>query len=216
MTIGIIGEGVSDFYTLRSILQSFTEDKALPLNQLQPKSKMEPGNWDKVFKYCATDEFRQAFAFNDYIVIQVDTDFLRSDSIPQEYIVPKMESLTPSEINVAMRTLLINAIGKDFYQEHSAAIIFAIAVDQIECWFLAIYFPNSPAKSKKHKNCIETLNPELQTKHGFTIVRKQEVYYLEICKAFKKKGDLINLSKSNDSFLTFIKELEEKLLIVQQ
>lgn len=57
ITFAIISEGATDQGVIKNILAGFTGDKNLQQNALQPKEG-EPGNWDKVFKYCASDEFK--------------------------------------------------------------------------------------------------------------------------------------------------------------
>ena len=55
MDFGIISEGPTDQLVLENILFGFFEDKNLPVTPLQPKPG-ESGNWDKVFKYCASKD----------------------------------------------------------------------------------------------------------------------------------------------------------------
>ncbi len=213
MQFGIISEGTTDQIVLENILFGFFEDKNLPVDPLQPKPG-EAGNWDKVFKYCASEDFREALTSEyrmDYLIVQIDVDFMRRQDVPDEY---RFDPAQLSLENIAnqMRQKLVDAIGAEFYEEHSQRIIFAIAVDSIECWFLPIYFPSKPKISGKTTNCLQTLNPVLQAKEGFSIHAKNEKYYRIISKYFQKKRDLTAFSQKNASLGWFLAELESKVL----
>jgi len=57
-TFAIISEGVTDQVVLEHILWGWTGDKNLAITRLQPQ-KNEAGGWDKVFKYCKSDDFQK-------------------------------------------------------------------------------------------------------------------------------------------------------------
>ena len=150
MDFGIISEGPTDQIVLESILFGFFEDKNLPVTPLQPKPG-ESGNWDKVFKYCASKDFEGALTSDyrvDFLIVQMDIDFMRRQEVPEVYRFDT-SNLSPEEVATAMRAKLIETIGTELYQQHAHRIIFAIAVDSIECWFLPIYFHNKPKKAAK-------------------------------------------------------------------
>ncbi len=210
MDFGIISEGPTDQLVLENILFGFFEDKNLLVNPLQPKPG-EAGNWDKVFKYCASKDFEDALTSDfrvDFLIIQVDTDFMRRQEVPAAYRFDT-SSLSTSEVAAAMRNKLIEIIGADLYQQHADRIIFAIAVDSIECWFLPIYFPNKPKTAAKTTNCLATLNTVLPQVEGFSIHTKEEKYYRTISKKFWKKRDLKGFAEKNPSFALFMEELEK-------
>lgn len=78
MDFGIISEGPTDQIVLESILFGYFEDKGLPVTMLQPKPG-DAGNWDKVFKYCASNDFREALtsAYSvDYLIVHIESDFM--------------------------------------------------------------------------------------------------------------------------------------------
>ena len=208
-TISLITEGPTDQIVLESIIVSFTGDKDILFTPLQPKPG-EAGNWDKVFKYCGSNDFKAAFSNEDLIaVIQIDTDILLSDGLPVQYRIPHIEQMKPLQLLDEMRKLLIAEIGLEHYESFGNRIIFAVAVAEIECWFLAIYHPK--AKAAKTANCIKLLNEKLYAAEGFYIDAKYDVYYRKICRHFKKKNDLIKYSQPNISFKAFLQELEVKL-----
>lgn len=211
MEFGIISEGVTDQIVLESILFGFFEDKNLPVNPLQPKPGVS-GNWDKVFTYCESADFRQALTSEysvDFVIIQIDTDFMRSQEVPERYRFNPTH-LSVEEIADQMRLKLIDCIGESFYQQFHDRIFFAIAVDSIECWFLPIYFAGKPSIASKTTNCLDSLNVELSKSEGFYIKSKEEKYYRIISKRFQKRKDLLVFAEKNPSFAWFIKELRGK------
>lgn len=207
LQVGIIGEGVTDQIVLESIITGFTQNKNILFTQLQPKPG-EAGTWDKVFRYCGSDDFKGAFANPDlFIVIQIDTDHWRGDSVPEKYRVAGLDQLTNEEIVLAMRNLLIRQIGAEFYEQYQTRILFAVSVDQIECWFLGIYQPDKK-RAGKTENCTKYLNELLaKANAGFYIGNKEEKYYRTLCKNFRKRADLLRFSEPNDSFRLFIDEM---------
>lgn len=54
---GIISEGPTDQIVIENILYGWTADNDLLVTPLQPKEG-ESGNWDKVFKYCKSVDFK--------------------------------------------------------------------------------------------------------------------------------------------------------------
>jgi len=212
MDFGIISEGPTDQLVLENILFGFFEDKNLPVTPLQPKPG-ESGNWDKVFKYCASKDFEDALTSDfrvDFLIIQIDIDFMHRQEVPADYRF-QTSNLSPEEVAKAMRDKLIDIIGAVLYQQYSHRIIFAIAVDCIECWFLPIYFQNKPKTAAKTTNCLDTLNSVLPQAEGFSIHAKEEKYYRIISRKFLKKRDLEGFAQKNPSFELFLDELRDKV-----
>ncbi len=157
-----------------------------------------------MFKYCESDDFKAAFSVLDWVIIQVDTDFMRRKEVPKKYLRP-IENLSTLQIIEAFQTLLINSIGGDFYKQYAQQIIFAIAVDEIECWLLPIYYQDN--RAKKTTNCLDTLNQILPQREGFTIEEKKVAYYEKIAKNFKKRDRVVKYSAKNESFKHFLDQL---------
>ena len=203
-SFGIISEGNTDQIILRQILTTWTKNPYLRVNQLQPKPD-ESGGWSQVFKYCQSSEFKDALIQNDLIIIQIDTDFMSGDSVGKEYKID-LKDLNVKETVKAFREKIVELIGADFYEEYSDRIIFAIAVNEIECWLLPVYF--SDKKAKKYVNCIDTLNQVLPQKEGFYIDAKDDIYYRKLARNFRKKKDIKKYAKQQESFSLFLENLQ--------
>jgi hypothetical protein len=205
MEIGIISEGCTDQIVIESIIQAFLSDKNIILDPLQPKFN-EQGGWTHVFNYCRSADFREALPYKNFIVINIDCDVLKGGEVPEEC---KMElnGLSIDEVFERVKQKLIDFIGEAFFQEHRERILFAIAVDEIECWFLPLYFPTKPAFCNKVSGCIDKLNTVLKEQEGLYINSKNPDYYTQISKRFLRKGAL-QICQKNESFKIFHDQLD--------
>jgi len=205
-TFGLVTEGVTDQTILKSILAGWTGNKKLVMKELQPKPE-EPGGWTKVFQYCESLDFKGAFSYYDFIVVQIDTDFMSGDSVGEKYRID-LKDLDVKERVEAFREKIIELIGEEFYEEYSDRIIFAIAVNEIECWLLPVYFTGT--KAKKNVSCIDTLNQVLPQKEGFYIdpKAKSKADYPKLAKNFRKKKAIQKYAKQQESFSLFLDNLQ--------
>lgn len=213
ISFGFIGEGVTDYLTIRGIISIFYNDDDISVNPLQPEASEDDkqataGNWLQVFNYCKTERLKEAFDFNDYIIIQIDTDVCHEKG----YDIPYNER--DDSTGKKLRENVIKKFKEEIFpvdlrvEEYLNKIIFAITIHSTECWFLPIYYTDN--KKSKMVNCLGTLNLELAKKEGFTIDSKNknhDDYYRKITAKFGKKKDLIKHSKHNYSFDAFINSL---------
>src|SRR5258708_37103961 len=92
----LVCEGVTDYAVLKKILLGFFkgQPRAPRLTQRQPDSDatgeaawQQFGNWENVFRYLRQGLHRDALEFNEYLVVQVDSD--QSEHL--NYAVPQQE-----------------------------------------------------------------------------------------------------------------------------
>jgi len=92
-TFGLISEGITDQIVIESILVGYYNSKNIILDMLQPlrdetdeNLAASDGNWHKVFEYCKSKQFRDAFSIREdyYVIIQLDTDFLFTEHYSRE------------------------------------------------------------------------------------------------------------------------------------
>jgi hypothetical protein len=109
-----------------------------------------------------------------------------------------------------VKNRLIELIGPPFYEAHQDRIIFAIAVEAIQCWLLPFYFPTEKANASKTVGCLTTLNKGLQKAgHKWYIAAKEPNYYHEAVKPFKKQKDFLKLYYLNESLAIFVERLKK-------
>lgn len=206
MQIGIIAEGESDQIAIEAIIQSYLKNKDIILDPLQPK-KGESGGWPQVINYCKSNDFKEALPYNDgLIIIHIDCDVLRGDGLPEDCIM-QFNDLSIEEIFLMVRDKLIEFITPKIFKEAEDKIVFAIAIDSIECWFLPIYY-DQKSKQDKTTGCLKTLNEELRKKEGFYIDKKDENKYRTISKHYFEKKMIDKCYKTNKSFRLFIDDFK--------
>ncbi|MCP4134139.1 MAG: phage tail protein [bacterium] len=220
---GLITEGVTDQIIIENILNGYFKSDDIIVNELQPlrdetdSNRSENyGGWTLVFNYCKSNKFKEAFPFNDYIIIQIDTDV----SEEKHYDVSKRDEngkeLPPEELIEKVIEKFKGLIGEDFFLQNRDKIIFAISVHSIECWLLPLYYTDK--KKAKITSCLRTLNQELNKKEKFTIdpENKNPDYYERISKPYLKHKTLMKHCRENPSFEVFIDEIESKDIVIEE
>lgn len=226
VTFGLITEGITDQIIIENVLCGFFDSEDIDVNMLQPlrdetdKNRCKNyGGWKLTFDYCASTVFRDAMPFNDYIIIQIDTDV--SDEV--HYDISKLDEngdeLSPEQLieNVKQKfiDLISNNLGEEFYKQCADKLIFAISVHSIECWLLPLY-ENEKKKKVKIKNCLENLNRALKQKElsSINLNNKSPDDYETISKLYRKHKILMRHYKDNPSFKIFIDEVQEHSICI--
>jgi hypothetical protein len=163
----IVGEGVTDQIVLRNVLLGYYQDREpepLIVFEQPPLDAtgaaglpFAHGGWTLVVRYLSKGSYLQALQFNRYVVIQIDTDIagdlgvVRSDGLSDEdfieLIVGKLSSYIAEEDRAVVRDRLL----------------FAIGLDEIECWLLPLVFDRSEKTSlAKTTGCLEAINHKLR------------------------------------------------------
>ncbi len=156
---GLVAEGPTDYAVLENILVGyFNKDISGYINELHPKPG-QAGGWQRVLKYCASQDFKNDFTDNDFMIIQVDTD--RSHEV--NFDVPHTENgegLTIESLIEKIKERFIglfeSAFGADFIVKYGHRILFAISVHAIECWLLPLYYENTTKALTR--GCLHCLN----------------------------------------------------------
>lgn len=136
---------------------------------------------------------------------------MQRGEVSSEYRI-NIQNLAVEEVIIAFKSKFIELLGNEFYTEYKKEILFAVSVNEMECWLLPIYFPNTLSKASKTENCINTLNTVLKQKEGFYINEKRIEFYEKISKHFKKRLDIEKYASKNPSFNNFIQEVKDKIL----
>lgn len=214
MQIGIIAEGESDQIAIEAIIQSHLNNKDISADPLQPK-KGAPGGWPLVVSYCKSKDFQESLPFNEGLtIIHIDCDVLKGENIPEDCVM-QFNQISTNNAFEMVREKLIEFITPAIFDQVAHKIVFAIAIDSIECWFLPIYYPTKPAKQDKTTGCISTLNQELTKQEGFYIDEKDEGKYRTISKHFFEKGMIKRCYEKNKSFSLFIDSLDSAFALYQ-
>ena len=210
MTFGLIAEGPTDLKVLRFLLAKYFSNTDIDIRPIQPNTDSTDkidhfGGWKKVLDYCSSNDMLSVLEYQDYVIIQIDTD------VCEEYGVKRRISgrdLTSDQLIVATKSKIIDHIGGEIYEQYQDKILMAICHESMECWLLPLYFTNN-TKSKTI-NCCDTLNQELKKQEDFTIdcTIKKPKYFEYICKQkLKSKNQIVAISQFNPGFSMFIESL---------
>jgi hypothetical protein len=217
-TFGIISEGPTDQIIIENILVGYFDDEDLPthVRYLQPlhdaSDKVAPGGWTRVFEYCNSDYLAEALEQNDYLIIQIDTDCCEEKNYDVRRMKHTGEMLSPEELIKKViekfEALFINKF-RDEYQLFKQKLLFAISVEEIECWLLPLY-PDDKTKGLTN-NCIHKLNPKITEKFGKYIDKKNKAvslpYYGKFSRPFIKRKNIDAIYHDNISLKIFLNSL---------
>ena len=215
-SFALVTEGITDQIVIGNILAGFFDDPNIDINPLQPlrdetdrNRTANSGNWHKVLEYCSSEEFRGAFQFNDYVIVQIDTDVAVDYGVSNRD--EKGSELSAENMIERVREKLIAQIDAEFYINYASRILFAVSVQSIECWLLPLYFTD--IRKGKTVNCLTTLNQGLKTKKPYSIdpKNKNPRYYEDISAGYTKHRRLMSLHTSNPSLTAFVQELERTI-----
>ena len=226
-TFGIISEGITDQLVLDNILCGYFNDMDLTENIrfIQPfrdntdKEKVAGyGGWFNVFEFCRSLKFLEAFEQNDYVIIQIDTD--RSEETNYDVNKRNKNGILhrPEELIKKIIEKFQGIFQTHFTEQYpliEQRIIYAICVNEIECWLLPIYYTDKIAQATN--NCIFRLNQKIGKELGFYIDAANknnfEDKYHKLSKRYLKNNFLLANFKRNISLKVFI-ELLNSLNIV--
>jgi hypothetical protein len=217
LTFGVIAEGPTDQVVIENILLGYFEDQEdeLAIQPIQPPRPLTetPAGWGNVFKSLEQKDHEGALQFNDYLVIHIDTDVQEESG----FDVPRRDKgkvLSVSDRVDRVIDRLKQEIDNGFYQSNAHRILFAIAVDSIECWLLPLLYPNKKDAKKDAKivGCLESANQALRKVDRDALsagtVKKFLPAYEEASSGYRKHKTLIELRDKNPSLGLFIEQLE--------
>ena len=224
-TFAGVTEGLTDQFVIGNILDGYF-DSDLDVNWLQPLTDTTDANrssnyggWNQVLEYCRSPDFKEAFQFNEYIIIQIDTDV----SEEKHYDVPHQDKnnrkFNSEQLIEKVIEKFKTIIGEEFYNKYQERIIFAITVHCIECWLLPLFPTNIKIKKPIITNCLFKINEALAKKGEKALDRNNEKttnYYHKISYKYRNNRTLLSLYKENPSFKIFIEEIEKRNITIER
>lgn len=212
LKFGVIAEGPTDQTVIENILLGYLADQEdePDIRYIQPPRPLTgaPAGWGHVFKSLERKDYEGALQFNDYLVIHIDTDAQEEPG----FDVPRREK--GKELSVSDRVDRVIArlrkeIDPGFSQANAHRILFAIAVDSIECWLLPLLYGNK--KAAKTTGCLESANQALRRTDRDALSAGDNKFilaYEKTSSGYRKRKTLIELHDKNPSLQLFIKQLE--------
>lgn len=219
-SIGLISEGISEHYIIKHIVERYLGEDDFRTNQIQPQIRLQGkqekqdsiGGWLAVLNYCTEEKFKDILNYNDYIIVQIDTDTCELANYDVKRRNDDGSLRTDEELYSNICKRILKYIHMENNESFNGRIIFAICFDETECWLLPIYYTD---KTKCNKNnCIFKLNQKVTTQNLAAIPEKDKnspkavKTYNAILKNMKKTKDITNCSQYNYGFKMFIEQLD--------
>lgn len=220
VSIGLICEGVSEINVMTRIISKYLGDEVF-VNPIEPETKRENGvlvqngygGWQQVLSHCNDETVERILEYNDYLVIQIDTDA----SIQAGYDVAPLDAMGhPKDVAVYFQDIknrLLANISDVIQAKYEGRIVFAICMNEIECWLLPLYY--SDKNRCKTNNCIYTLNQALTKKSigGIPDTDKNSSnarrVYDKILKNLKNKKSIQDCAQYHYGFNELTKQLDK-------
>lgn len=216
-SFAIIAEGVTDQAVLENILLGYFrgDDDEPVVNRYWPKpavkgSADDQGGWTLVFRSLREGKHREALQFNDYVVVHVDTDRCTDPGYDVSPRAAEGPALSPGELVERVKERLVGVMGAEFYAQNEARVIFAIAVDAIECWLLPLLYENEAAKKSKVTGCLAAADWKLRVLKQVPLSSadgsKSLASYERVSKEYRRK--LMKHRADNPSLDIFVRRLD--------
>lgn len=211
-TFGLIAEGPTDQRVLKNILIGFFNDPDLTVRFLQPlldatDVSQRQGGWTQVLAYCQSSRLQEAFGQNEYLVVQIDTDrlFEQPFNLDLNQPVETLVSQVIEKIEESMR----GAFEKDFLEKYRSKILFAVAVNEIECWLLPLYYQDQTSIGMR--GCLGKLNDKLrkEKEHIVNPDNKVPQRYDQLSRPLLKHKTFLITAEKNPSFQIFFGKLKK-------
>jgi len=211
----IVGEGVTDQIVLNNILLGYFQDhdpEPLIVFEQPPLDTTgvaglphPPGGWTLVVQYLRARKYLQALQLNRYLVIQIDTD------IASDLGVTRTSSASDEEFIELIVEKLCSYIADEDLASVRKRLLFAVGLDEIECWLLPLVFDRSEKTSlAKTTGCLEAIDHKLTRLNEAPLFTKKDGKdprrYARVSAPYRHRKHL-DSAAINPGFVRFLREL---------
>lgn len=224
MQIGIVAEGKTDQVVIEHIIDGALADLGETFVDLvQPPvaggGPEDFGNWEHVFRWLASERCRKALQLYDMLIVQIDTDVCERPGFDVSRREQARE-LEPRELIERVAERLQLQLGAELLAAYEHKIVFAIAVDELECWLLPLLFPDGQAKAAKTTGCFAVAMEELRRQNqpgllGAKNATKDRARYAAISRPLRKPRQLGLARERQMSLDAFVTTLMAKAASLQ-
>ncbi|WP_339531538.1 hypothetical protein [Pseudomonas mucidolens] len=217
----LISEGITDQVILEKIIYTIIEaasGEEPDINILQPyrdatdnarQAKESFGGWEQVLEFCENPtKLSEALAFNDFLVIHIDTDCCEHQNFGVSLHRDETE-IPVDELIKNVEDLINKKLTANFTAVYSERVIFAIAVHATECWLIPAHEPLLKKKNRT-KSCEDHLKRAL-AKSGNHFEKNHDTYF-KLSSCFNKLKNINTHKQHNRSLEIFIDNLESSIL----
>ena len=208
-TFALISEGITDQIVIEKIIRLFYKGTAgeedFDVTHLQPtrdatdqarQNADDFGGWEQVLEHCSiARNLYEALAFNDYVVVHVDSDICWNESV----------DIDPGQsfdgLMAAVEEVVLQKIDPQIIASYRDRIIFAIAVHSVECWLLPFF--TRIHNEKGRINSCEGLLSTILRRDSFSY-SKDGPGYMELVKNIRRNKEVVTAAGYSPSLKRFI------------
>jgi hypothetical protein len=205
--LAIAAEGQTDQRVIDNILTGFFSDRDAPVEIRWDRPQHdEPGGWLRLLNYLRDKEYRAAFQFNDYLVVQIDTD----RSFDAGFDVPHTlngRALTVEELSIAVRARLEAIIGYEDLQAYEGRFLFAVCVHSVECWLLPLY--GRAYEVSEIRNCKYRVDAGLRRQNRPRLNKNDVATYANASAQYRRRRTLLRDGTKQASLSIFLASLTD-------
>lgn len=208
--IGIVSEGVSDYFILKHIIERYLKEKDVYTIPLKPKISAQNkqvgyGTWQGVFDYIKGDDNLIVEAVKEgceFVVVQIDTDVSLQYGVENK---PNEKEPFWNEV----KAKLVESVHPDFPKEK---LVFAICIQEIECWLIP-FVSSSESECQDTDRCLSIVNKHIRTQGSIDKDNKNcsqaQKLYNTILSRKRKPKEIGECSRFNYGFAKFVEQMDE-------
>ncbi|KRG72783.1 hypothetical protein ABB28_14015 [Stenotrophomonas chelatiphaga] len=213
LSFALITEGITDQAALEAIVaghyKRLDPDIECDFTFVQPiRDKTDEslqGNfagWERVLEKCSTpDVARNALAYSDYLIVQIDTDVGEQRNFGLA-LTENGVDIDETGLITAAKAIIVDRFG-EVWEEIRDQTIMAICVHSLECWLLVLHAPAQDACSTK--GCEARLSRVLARQN--VVFDKEHDTYRRLSRNFRKPRHLAAAQVRSISLDTFLRSL---------
>lgn len=218
VTIGIISEGRTDQVVIQHVLLGWFAEVRDQL-EVTPVFPPEPslaggadGGWERLKSWLVGGAHRQILQFRDYVVVHIDADVCDRIGFGVSRQDPETGAARdPMALRAVVIEQLVEWMGRDFCASYGDRILFAVAVDAVECWLLPLIAKEQKAQAKT-AGCLKAANRALTRLRQRPLSdedgkNKEICAYRQASRPYLKRKTLMSLGVRNPSLAAFLEEL---------
>jgi hypothetical protein len=220
----LVTEGPTDHTILKNILIGYFKEQREPdihREHPDPQAEERYGGWTLVLQYLREKKYEQAFQLNRFLIVQVDTDIAEE----RGFDVPRQDEHGPLRLEEFVSRVIArlkSEIGEEDLQFYGDKFIFAIGVEQLECWILPLWF--NDAKGSQTVNCTNRLGAcnNLRDQLGqknYRWIREEEkkpLSYDLASRGYRNRDVLLTSGPRSPSLAIFLEELDRRTIFLPE
>jgi hypothetical protein len=215
----LVAEGVTDHAVLKTVLLGFFKgqlrEPKFSMSQPDQDATTENewqrfGNWENVFRYLREGHHRDALQFNQYLVVQLDTDCSERPG----FDIPRHVGGERLDVPILVERVverIRKEIGEDDCRMYGERLLFAVCVDSLECWLLPLW-ADQEIHQARTTGCLDALNRNLDRRDQPPVdpASKQAARYFDAARGYRKRKELLEAGRKNPSLGIFLDTLEAR------